>query len=232
MRLAYDLHLHSCLSPCGDAESTPASIAGMCMLAGLGLVALTDHNSCAHARLFGHHAARYGLVALPGMELCTREEVHVVCLFDDIDAAEAFSAYVYDRLPPVQNRPEIFGEQTVCDERDEPVGTEPRLLITAADIGIYDVCALMTQYGGFAFPAHIDRPSFSLLANLGLWDDAMGFAVAERTAGADPAALPDVAYLINSDAHRLADIPDAEHYLEIEEATAGAALRALRRLGA
>lgn len=230
MRLYYDLHVHSCLSPCGDEQSTPGNLAGMLKLAGLDAVALTDHNSCLNCRPFLRHARNYGLVALPGMELTTSEEVHVVCLFADIDAAEAFSRVVRKSLPDIPNMPEIFGAQVIRGEDDEVAGFEDRLLISATGIGIYSAAALAEAHGGVAFPAHIDRPSFSLLANLGMWDDAMGFSFYERTARADPAALPPKPFLINSDAHRLEDIPDAARTLEVFECSPEAVIKTLRGL--
>ena len=94
MKLSFDLHMHSCLSPCGGDDNTPANLAGMCALAGLQVVALTDHNTSGNCAAFCSAAKAYGLLALPGMELTTREEAHVVCLFPDIDKALAFSQYV------------------------------------------------------------------------------------------------------------------------------------------
>ncbi|MCL2029938.1 MAG: PHP domain-containing protein [Oscillospiraceae bacterium] len=226
----YDFHLHSCLSPCADDDCTPANLAGMCKLAGLDAVALTDHNTSANCRAFLKHADRHGLIALPGMELTTSEEVHVVCLFAALDAAERFSGEIYARLPDVKNRPERFGNQRLCDEDDQPAGQLDKFLLTATDIGIYDVAAAAARLGGIAFPAHIDREAFSLLSNLGLWDDGMGFAFAERTRGADLSRLPGIPYLINSDAHRLDAVPDAEFRLEAEFPTAQSIIDALRKL--
>ena len=105
----YDLHLHSCLSPCGGDDTTPADLAGMCALAGYQIVALTDHNTVGNCAAFCKAAEHYGLLALPGMELTTAEEVHVVCLFPDLDSAHAFGEYVRAHLPAVPNRPDFFG---------------------------------------------------------------------------------------------------------------------------
>ena len=111
MKAAFDLHFHSCLSPCGDGAMTPATIAGLCKLAGLDVAALTDHNTCGNCAAFCQACQAYGLLGLPGMELCTAEEVHVVCLLPDLAAADAFSRMVYDRLPPLENDRDIFGPQ-------------------------------------------------------------------------------------------------------------------------
>lgn len=230
MKPAYDFHLHSCLSPCGDAEMTPGNIIGMAGLAGLELVALTDHNTCRNAAPFLKFAREAGILALPGMELTTSEEVHVVCLFPDLENALAFSDYVYRSLPPIPNRAEIFGEQVLIGENDMPAGTVDKLLLSATDIGIYEAAGLAREYGGVAYPAHINRDSFSLLANLGMWDPLMGFTIAERAPGTDSSGLPDVPYVFGSDAHYLENIPDGAHTLEVEELSATAVIDALRRL--
>ena len=90
MKFFYDLHLHSCLSPCGSEDMTPADLAAMCALAGLDIVALTDHNTCGNCAAFCRAAEARGLLALAGMELCTAEEIHVICLFPDPGRAEEF----------------------------------------------------------------------------------------------------------------------------------------------
>ena len=226
----YDFHLHSCLSPCADDDCTPANLAGMCKLAGLDAVALTDHNTSANCRAFLKHAGGYGLIALPGMELTTSEEVHVVCLFAGLDGAERFSDQIYTRLPGIKNRPERFGNQWLCDDEDNRTGQLDKFLLNATDIGIYDVAGMAADFGGIAFPAHIDRDSFSLLSNLGLWDNGMGFAFAERTRTADLLRLPDIPYLVNSDAHRLDTVPDAEFRLDVEALSAQSIIDALRKL--
>lgn len=179
MKFYYDLHLHSCLSPCGSDEMTPADLAAMCALAGLDIVALTDHNTCGNCAAFCQAAQERGLLALAGMELCTQEDIHVVCLFPDPEHAERFSAYVSEHLPPFSNDPEVFGRQLYMDGEDNILGEEERMLAASTDISVEEVPALAAEYGGFAFPAHIDRPSFSLLGVLGLWDSSLNFPLAE-----------------------------------------------------
>lgn len=249
MEAYYDLHIHSCLSPCGEEEMTPGNICGMAQLAGLGIVALTDHNTAANARLFCRFAAEMGLIGIPGMELTTREEVHVVCLFPDPDCAEQFSAHVETRLQKEKNRPDIFGRQLLIDENDEPYAEYPWLLTNATNIGIYETAGLVESFGGLAFPAHLDRASFSLLSNLGLWDDEMGFALCEYhkppenthpidTSQSDlfaQSVLPlgarrPLPYLTDSDAHRLESIQDGRFRLTVEQPCAIGVLRALREI--
>lgn len=236
MTLYYDLHLHSCLSPCGDPDSTPANLAGMCSLAGLEVVALTDHNSSGNCRAFQKAAEKYGILAICGMELTTAEEVHVVCLFPDPDRAEAFSAYVYDRLPPIPNDIRIFGQQVYMDEGDGVLGEEEKLLSTATSIGVYEVCPLVASFGGACFPAHIDRPSYSLLSQLGTWDPDILFPMAELSLSCPPdfhrrPDLKGVPLITNSDAHAIGLIPDAARTMEVPEKSVCAVLEWIKKGG-
>lgn len=233
MRYAYELHMHSCLSPCGDADNTPANLAAMCALAGVRIAALTDHNAVGNCPAFCQAAERCGLLALPGMELTTREEAHVVCLFSRLEEALAFGEEIRERLPALKNKPAVFGEQLIMDAEDNVLGEETALLSGAADVGVYDTAALAERFNGVAFPAHIDRPSFSLLANLGLWDPDMGFPLAEVSAHCPPDLFqrPDlrgVRHITNCDAHALDQIPDAYKYMDLPELTAEAVLGWLR----
>ena len=235
MKLNYDLHLHSCLSPCGDDTATPAMIAGMAKLAGADVAALSDHNTTGNCPAFMRAAEEYGLLAIPAMELTTQEEVHVLCLFPELKAASEFDRYVYERIPDIKNRSDIFGNQFFMDENDRVTGEEGKLLINASTIGVYEVASIVESFDGVAIPAHIDRKSFSLLASLGVVDPTLGFGIFEL---ADPMNAIKIAekhpellgkpFVCNSDAHRLEDIPDAAYSLEAEEATVKAVIKALR----
>lgn len=230
---AFDLHMHSCLSPCGGDDNTPANLAAMCALAGLDIVALTDHNTAGNCAAFCRAASENGLLALPGMELTTAEEAHVICLFPTLPAAQAFSAYVRTTLPPVQNDPALFGPQVLMDEHDAVLGEETAFLAGATSIGIYTVAALASDYGGLAYPAHIDRPSFSLLSNLGLWDENLGFPLAEVSKNCPPDLFdrPDlkgVRHITACDAHYLDQVPDAHQYMSLESLTAELVLKWLK----
>ena len=239
MTLTYDLHIHSCLSACGDGDMTPANIAAMAKLAGLQVIAVSDHNSCLNAPAAEKAARRAGLLFVPAMELTTAEEVHILCLLPSLGQARCFSSYVREHLPDRKNNVLVFGAQTVMDEEDAVVGQEERMLTAATDIGIYEVAGLLESYGGLAVPAHIDRPSFSLLENLGYYDPDMHFSCMEVTRRCDVSALrkehPELAHIAlitNSDAHFLGGIQDAGPTLEICEYSAAGVLEALRKMGA
>ncbi len=177
--LYYDLHLHSCLSPCGDDDMTPANIAGMAAVKGLDVIALTDHNSCLNCPAAMYHGEQYGVTVLPGMELTTMEEVHVVCLFPNLASALSFDKYVYAHLMDIENNEEIFGKQQIMDETDTVTGNVKKLLINATDISFDEAFPLVASYGGIAYPAHIDKTSTSLLSNLGFVPPDSTFSCAE-----------------------------------------------------
>ena len=177
--LFYDLHIHSCLSPCGDDDMTPANIAGMAAVKGLDVIALTDHNSFRNCPAAIYHGEKHGVTVIPGMELTTREEVHVICLFPTLENALAFDSLVYKELMPFPNREDIFGKQQIMDPTDRVIGTVENLLINATSIPFDDVFSLTASYGGVAYPAHVDKASNSLLSNLGFVPPDSTFACAE-----------------------------------------------------
>lgn len=179
VNLTYDLHIHSCLSPCGDDDMTPGNIVGMAALKGLDVIAVTDHNSCRNCPTVLSLAQQYGVMAIPGMEINTSEEVHAVCLFPELEQAMAFDAYVYERLMKFPNREEIFGKQQICDENDICTGTEPFLLINSADISFDGLYELVESFGGVMFPAHVEKSANSLIANLGFVPPDSKFKTAE-----------------------------------------------------
>ena len=146
---------------------TPANIAGMAKIIGLDLIALTDHNSCKNCPAVAIAAREYGLLFLPGMELTTAEEVHVLCYFASLDAAMDFDRYVSDHLPDTPNKPMFFGDQLIYNEQDQISCTEQRLLISATDLPFDAIYDLVNQYDGIMVPAHINKPTTSLLGNLG-----------------------------------------------------------------
>ena len=231
----YDLHIHSCLSPCGDPDMTPCNIAGMAALKGLDVIAVTDHNSCLNCAAAAEAGARTGVLVLPGMELCTRENIHVVCLFETLGGAQAFSSQVRSLLPDLPNRPDLYGEQTILDSMDRPLGQEDRFLLGAADIRFDRAERLAEAFGGAAFPAHADRQAFGVVGVLGSLPPGAGFAAAELSAACDrdrfvaehPEFRP-LRLLRNSDAHFLGDISERGNSLFLPELSARAVLGCLK----
>ncbi len=216
---------------------TPYNLVNMSKLLGLDIIALTDHNTCRNCESAVKVGNEIGLTVVPGMELCTAEEVHVVCLFPDCESAMRFSDYIHSTMPPVKNRPDIFGEQSVTDECDNIIGTEDILLTLASSVSISNVCELVDSYGGVCYPAHIDRSSYSVLSNLGMITEDMGFSAVEMTADADRETLiknhpilNGVRVFTDSDAHYLENLKDAENRIELPENSAKAVIDYIKSL--
>ena len=233
--LYYDLHIHSCLSPCGDDDMTPANIAGMAAVKGLDVIALTDHNSCKNCPAILKHGEEYGITVIPGMELTTAEEVHVVCLFPALGNAMAFDGYVYEHLLPIKNREDIFGKQQIMDADDQVTGNVERLLIGATDISFDQVFGLVEAYRGIAYPAHIDKSTTSLLSNLGFVPPDSSFTCAEistfdhlhQIQKEHPYFL-QCKMLSSSDAHYLEDIREPDYQIYARSRAAKDILEGLR----
>lgn len=205
----YDFHVHSCLSPCGDADMTPNNIAGMAFLNGIRIVALTDHNTSRNCPAFFAATKKYGVVPIAGMELTTSEDIHVVCLFEDLEEALAFNDEVDARRVRVKNREDIFGEQLILDDEDNVVGREEDLLINATTISLDEVPQMVAKHGGICYPAHIDRPANGAIEILGDFPHYVGFHLAELHDQANKDAyvrkygLEGIRLLVSSDAHYL-----------------------------
>ncbi len=221
-RYYYDLHIHSCLSPCADNDMTPANIAGMASIQGLGIVALTDHNSCKNCPAFFAHARRYGIVPVAGMELTTSEDIHALCLFPTLESAMSFDALVEERLIKVKNKPEIFGDQLIMDENDEPSGTVEPLLINATSIDLAEAHRIVTSLGGVCYPAHIDRESGGIVAVLGAFPESPRYTAFELNLKASLdeyltrfPELSEKSFVVSSDAHDLCSISEAENSIEL-----------------
>ncbi|MEG0688183.1 MAG: PHP domain-containing protein [Hungatella sp.] len=215
--LYYDLHIHSCLSPCGDDDMTPANLVGMAAVKGLDVIAVTDHNSCKNCPAVLAAAEEYGILAVPGMEICTSEEVHAVCLFPDLNSAMAFDAYVYERLMPFPNDENIFGKQQIYDTSDRVCATIPYLLINATEISFEGLWELVRSYDGVMFPAHIEKSTNSLISNLGFIPPDSKFRTAEvkdlkqlHALRREHPYLEGCRIISDSDAHYLEDIKEPE----------------------
>ena len=223
-RYYYDFHIHSCLSPCADNDMTPNNIAGMGALAGLNIMALTDHNSSRNCPAFFAAAKRNGIIPIAGMELTTAEDIHVVCLFETLEDALRFNDEVDRQRIRFANRTDIFGDQLLVDENDEVIGTEDDLLPNATQIPIENVPELVDSYRGVSFPAHIDRDANGIVATLGVFPEDSGFFLAELHDSSKAEeyrtrfpVLRGMRLLTGSDAHYLWDIRDKECYFDLED---------------
>ena len=234
MKYYYDLHLHSCLSPCGDDDATPDSIAGMGELNGLDIMALTDHNTSKNCPAFFKAAKRHGIIPLGGMELTTAEDIDMVCLFERLDNAMAFGEYIESRRIPIKNRTDIFGNQLICDDEDNIIGTEENLLSNATTVSLDEAPGLVNSFGGVCFPAHIDRQANGIIAVLGAFPENPYFPLAEvhdSERACEYAEMYQKRIVSSSDAHYLWDIREKSVFLELDcerEDAAGAVISYLR----
>ena len=229
-RYYYDLHIHSCLSPCGDNDNTPNNIVGMGVLAGLQIMALTDHNTCRNCPAFFEAAKKQGIIPVAGMELTTSEDIHMVCLFPTLESAMDFDREIQTRRILIPNRTDIFGDQYVMDGQDEIVAIEPHLLSNATTVSVEEAPALAARFGGVCYPAHIDRQANGIISTLGFLPPDMHFPTVELHDGEKEAEYRQnhvgdtTRVVIGSDAHVLWDIRDKDAWLEIPDEPYSSAL--------
>ncbi len=225
-RFRCDLHIHSCLSPCGDDDMTPANIAGMATLNGLQIVALTDHNSTRNCPAFFKAAKAYGIIPVAGVELTTSEDVHAVCLFRDLQSAMEFGEFIESRRMRIKNEPDIFGNQIIMDENDEICGEEEFLLINAVNMSLDEAHEEVTRRGGVCYPAHIDRSSNGIISMLGDFPPEPAFTAFELndigSLGSSLASFPIIkerglVHVASSDAHYLTDISEEGFEIELQD---------------
>jgi hypothetical protein len=212
-RLRVDLHLHTVLSPCAEIEMIPPLIVQRALELGLGIIAVTDHHGAANVRAVIDAACRTDLVVLSGMEVQTREEVHMLCLFDTPEQDEQWQAVVWATLPNMPNNAALFGEQYVVDGTGEYLFTEGRMLATSTSMSVDQVVAGVNALEGICLPAHIDRPSYSLLSNLGFVPPGLPIAGIELSHLTTPQKtvqlfpqLANYGMIMDGDAHRLAEM--------------------------
>lgn len=165
--MKFDLHIHSCLSPCANLEMSPSEIVARAVAAGIDGIALTDHQSARNTPAIAECARRAGLKCLFGMEVQTAEEVHTVALFDTTEQALALTDWVYAAMPKRVNDPETFGDQPVVTWDDDIVEMEWRILAMGCRRTIPETAAKVHELDGLYIAAHIDRPNFSVISALG-----------------------------------------------------------------
>jgi PHP family Zn ribbon phosphoesterase len=161
-----DMHIHTCLSPCCDGEMRPKRIIERCREQGLDIIAVCDHNSAGNAVAVIQAGKQHGIHVLPGMEVCSREEVHILTIFKDMEQALAMQAYVYEHLPG-NNPPGVFGDQILVDENDQKIGENTRMLIGATELGLHDIVDKAHELKGICIASHVDRPAYGILSQLG-----------------------------------------------------------------
>ena len=218
MKCYYDFHIHSCLSPCADMDMTPHSIAGMSYINGLNAIAVADHNTARNIRAVTKACEEFGITVVPAIEAESSENVHLLCLFPTVEAAERMGKLLEDNLPPIKNRPDIFGEQVIMNEVDEKTGEIEKLLINATNLSIEDIKKEVELLDGVCIAAHIDREKNGIVAILGCVPDELRFSTLEMSGRASIMIEDDgYKYISDSDAHNLVNIAEKVNFLEVEE---------------
>jgi hypothetical protein len=230
-----DLHIHTCLSPCAEVTMSPRRILFRARRKKLDMIGICDHNSAENVRASVAAAAAKGVAVLPGMEVTTREEVHVLALFDEPAQALELQSAVYARLAPGVNDEKLFGLQVVANENDEVEGFNNRLLIAATDLNLRQTVEKIRGLDGLAIASHIDREAYGIIGQLGFIPDDPSFDALEISCRITPAQarrdIPGVArtsLITTSDAHALSEIGRAATEFLMAEPTVAELRRAFK----
>ncbi|MEN6331503.1 MAG: PHP domain-containing protein [Smithella sp.] len=218
-----DFHIHTCLSPCADLDMHPQALVGKILEAKLDVAAICDHNSSENVPFVMNAARGKNLNILPGMEVTTSEEVHILAIFDSLDNLARLQELVYQHLDG-ENDEALFGVQAIVNEIGEVEGLNDKLLIGATDLSLDKLISHIHEFEGLAIAAHIDRESFSVLSQLGFIDEKVKFDALEVTplTGIEKARikyqeLSNYSFITSSDAHFLKDIGKARTKIIIQE---------------
>jgi PHP family Zn ribbon phosphoesterase len=224
-----DFHIHSCLSPCASLEMSPLAIVEQAKAVGLNAIALSDHNCGFNLPAFAAVCEAQGMACLYGVEATSVEEAHVLCLFDQLDAAVEWGRMVYESLPSVPNRPDRFGDQPIIDEHEDILGFAEKFLISASS---YDVGSMVKQVhalDGLCIPAHIDRQVFGMISQLGFLPDEP-FDAVELTPSGNMDLAGNYPIIRNSDSHDLDRLGSAFTDFDVPSLTVNA-IRSFLRAG-
>ena len=234
MKVFIDLHIHSALSPCGDISMTPNNIINMAYIKGLDIISVTDHNSMMNVRPIMKLGHEKGILVIPGTEVTTKEEVHVLCYFKGLDEGMEFNKVIYDSLPGINNKKELFGEQYIMDYNDEIIGEEKKLLINSSSYTLEQISSIVNEYKGVMVPAHVFRKSNGILSNLGFIPNNLDIRTIElsykdQRYEKNPNNMINKFQIIrNSDAHYLENISEPIFKIELKELSTHGFLEYLR----
>ncbi len=229
-----DLHIHSCLSPCASLDLSPRAIVERSQKERLDIIAITDHNTAKNVEVIIRLGEENGVKVIPGLEVQSREEIHLLTLFADWPPAAAWAQEVYAHLPDVRNNPDYFGDQPVLDEEGNILEFEDRLLLNSIDLSLNEIMDRVAGHGGIIIPSHYDKDSFSLISQLGLIPEGIHVAALEmsrRSKHRESADRPDIPRIVSSDAHCLEDIGSAHTVFLLEKASLEEMSLALRGEG-
>ena len=220
-----DLHVHTLLSPCAAIEMTPRNIIRHAQNAGIDIVAITDHNAGDNVVAALRASEGTGVTVLPGMEVQTREEVHLVTLFAKMRDFAKWCRIISLHRSTLRNDEKKFGAQFVVDEKDNWIRTEDSMLLASTDLGIDEVTEQVLEMGGLVIAAHVDRPAYSLLSQLGFFPPNVRVSAVEvsRNTPWDKArerfsAIGEIPVVASSDGHTIDDVVNGPKTMFLMEA--------------
>jgi PHP family Zn ribbon phosphoesterase len=220
-----DLHIHTCLSPCADLRMGPRTIVERATERGLDVIGISDHNSSENAPAVVNAARNTALKVLPGMEVTSREEVHILAVFDSVDSALRLQEIVYEHLPG-ENDAESFGSQVVVNEDHDVLGFNRRFLAGATELAVEQVVESICGLEGLAIASHVDRETFGIIAQLGFIPAQLRLDALELSANISLVEArrryPEYAgfaFVRSSDAHFVADVGKTWTSLLLSEPT-------------
>ncbi len=221
-----DLHIHTCLSPCADLFMTPRNIIEKAASLGINIIAICDHNSAENIEVTHDIGKKRGITVIPGMEVTSSEEVHVLGLFGSMEQAYDMQTQVYEHLQPGENDEDAFGMQVVVNAEDEVLGFNKRLLIGSTDLSLDRVIAYIHAFQGIAIASHIDREGFGVIGQLGFIPPEAGFDALEISSGISMEKAAEsfsmyrfIPWITSSDAHDLENIGRKTVGLHMNHAT-------------
>jgi len=235
MKLYYDLHIHSGLSPCSSEDMSPNNILNMSMIKGLDVIAVTDHNSIGNVEVICKIAESMDIMVIPGMEIQTQEDIHSIVLFETLDKLKEFYNKMIKYQLKLPNNAEKFGRQCLYNEEDDIIGQVEHYLIVPFSITLEDMIDVVNDMGGIVFPAHVNRNSFSIINNIGFIPEDLGVMNLEwyQSPELDMNKYKKRMFkayrpLFNSDAHELINISERDHFLDVEEKSIKALFKVLK----
>lgn len=219
---AIDLHIHTVLSPCGDWSMTPKAIVERAKMKKIDIIAITDHHIVENYPAVKYWGDKMGVSVLPGIEIQSKEEVHIVGIFKDYSCAFNFQKKLWDYLPNLKNDENLFGIQVVVNEKDEVERVEERLLAVSVSLSIEEILNMIKKMEGISILAHIDKPVYSVISTLGFIPESLRYDIIEFSKRGDPKKLfekyPNLKnkpYIVSSDAHYINDIMEPKSFLNL-----------------
>lgn len=229
MKLFYDFHIHSALSPCADDDMTPNNIINMALLKNLDAISITDHNSILNLDAFEYVAKEKKILFIPGIEIQTIEDIHVICLFENLDSIKTFYKDIQTFYTEYPHDEKKFGNQLIVNEEDEIISTYGYSLLFPINISLSDLNKKVVEYNGLFIPAHVDKSSYSMISQLGFIPDDINCDALEIKYLENAKKYSEkYRILFNSDAHRLKDISEKINSINIEKHSIESVFQALR----